>query len=378
MFIGIDGNEANVTNRVGSNVYAYQILKYFYSLLDSRSDLKFRIYLKSETVDDMPISKGNWEYHIFGPKPFWTQIALPNKLYFEKLGKNSPDIFFTPGHYAPRLCPIPNTISIMDLAFLNFPLEFLKKDLEKLKNWTKYSITKADHIFTISNFTKQDIIKRYSIKEEKITVTYPGDGTQKPKKPQDKSFQYLSIYFDLKKPYVLYIATLQPRKNHKTLIDAFSKIKKQGKFQDLKLVLTGKKGWLYEDLFTQVKNLNLEEDVIFTGFVSEWEKQELLRYANVFVMPSLYEGFGIPILEAMNSGVPVLASKVSSIPEIGDDTISYIENPKDSNEIEKKLINLLQLEELERNNLINSQKKQAAKFNWQNCGSLTLEKLLTL
>jgi glycosyltransferase involved in cell wall biosynthesis len=374
MKLGIDGNEANVENRVGSNVYAFQILRYLHKRSQESDENQYLIYLKNPPLPHMPKSGKNWNYLVFGPKKLWTQWRLPLKLLTQKVLNNAPDIFFTPGHYAPRFSPIPTVISIMDLAFLKFPNEFLRKDLNQLKAWTKYSAQKAAHIFTISNASKEDIKNFYKISPEKITVTYPA-ATIKEKNPQDKSYQHLSIYLDLKKPYLIYIGTLQPRKNLIRLIQAFSQVKIDEKYREHKLLIVGKKGWLFDEIFQKVKELNLENEVLFTGYVTEYEKEQLLKNAQLFILPSLYEGFGIPLLEAMKMGTPVLASHTSSLPEVGEDAISYIKNPESIEEIRENMLAMLQLTEEEKNEIIIKQKKQSQKFSWESCGQKTLETL---
>ncbi|NMB57329.1 glycosyltransferase family 4 protein [Candidatus Beckwithbacteria bacterium] len=374
MFIGIDGNEANLENRVGSNIYAYEILWQLYHLTKENKDLKFKIYLKEYFQTDFPKVDQAWNYEIFGPSILWTQWRLPLKLYQEKLGKSLPSLFFTPGHYAPRFSPIPTVVSIMDLAFLKFPNEFLSKDLNQLVAWTKYSVKNAKHIFAISEATKKDIIENYQITEDKITVTYLGfDYKKLEHDEQDESFQKFAINFDLQSKYLLYIGTLQPRKNLIRLIEAFAQMKKSEDYRKLKLIIVGKKGWLYENIFAKVKELGLSKEIIFTGFVSEYEKIQLLKHAYCLVLPSLYEGFGIPVLEAMTLGVLVLASHVSSLPEIGGEAIAYIEKPQSTENIYQSLIKMLQLTEDKRKDLIFKGKKQAQKISWEKCGKQTLE-----
>ena len=190
MLIGIDGNEANIKNRVGVGEYAFQVLKHLKKFqipptspeaprgktstsprFRGASKLQFQIYLKENPLPDLPKETEGWKYKVFGPKKFWTQFALPLNLY---LSRPRPDVFFTPSHYAPRFCPVPCVISIMDLSFLKFPEMFRKKDLFQLKHWTAYSVKRAVRILTISKATKDDIIRYYKVPEEKIVVTYLG------------------------------------------------------------------------------------------------------------------------------------------------------------------------------------------------------------
>ena len=305
----------------------------------------------------------------------YTQWRLPLELY---LSKNKPDVFFTPGHYAPRFSPIPTVISIMDLAFLRYPDQFKKRDLYQLINWTKYSVKNASHIFTISEFSKKEIIHFYNYPKEKITVTYPGVS-----KPKPISHEPRAKYNN----YFLYIGTLQPRKNLIRLIEAFKKVasppageagSQQPEASNLKLIIAGKKGWMYEDIFNKVKQLGLEDKVIFTGYVSEEEKQALLKNALALVLPSLYEGFGIPVIEAMQAGCPVIISRNSSLPEVGTDAVIYIKNPEKTDSIQKSMQKMVKLAPGEKNKLIEKGYKQTEKFSWENCAEKTLEILENL
>jgi len=161
--IGIDGNEANIEKKVGISEYSFEILKNFNELTNSKSketlkysNIKFQIYLKDKPRPDLPDESENWKYIMVKPRKLWTQLGLPIYLYTHL---PRPNIFFSPTHYAPRFSPIKTVISIMDLSFLRFPELFAKKDLYQLVNWTRYSAKNASKVFTISNASKNDIIK---------------------------------------------------------------------------------------------------------------------------------------------------------------------------------------------------------------------------
>lgn len=178
MIIGIDGNEANsvrpdINARVGVNQYAFGLLR---ALYETDEENTYHIYLSSPPRNDLLKERDNWEYRVIGPAKFWTQWRLPLELF---LKKPRPDVFFSPSHYAPRFSPVPTVISVMDLGFYRFPKQFRKKDLWQLKSWTEYSVRKAAHILAISESTKKDIIARYGVRPEKITVTYPGYDKEK-------------------------------------------------------------------------------------------------------------------------------------------------------------------------------------------------------
>ncbi len=293
MKIAVDGYEANVAQRLGSSQVAFELLRNL-EKIDRKNE--YLILLPAPPLGDLPKEREGWKYKILKPKRLWTQIALPLALY---TAKQKPDIFFSPTHYIPRFSPVKRVVTIFDLSFLHFPQMFKRSDLWKLKNWTKYSIKNADHIITISNFSKQDIIKQYKIDKKKITVAYPGF--------DQEIFHPMG---NKKDNYIIYIGTIQPRKNLVRLIEAVSRI------DNLKLVVVGKQGWKYEETLAAPKRFGVEDRVQFLGFVPTEQLSDLISSSLAFIQPSLYEGFGIPVVEAMACGVPVLVSNVSSLPEI--------------------------------------------------------------
>ncbi|MDQ3098564.1 MAG: glycosyltransferase family 4 protein [bacterium] len=367
MRIGIDGNEANVFDRVGSGMYAYQVLKHLYEL-DSWNE--YTIYLKHTPIRDMPEERKNWKYKVIGPEKLWTQFALPLRLFID--GKKL-DLFFSPGHYAPRFCPCKTVISVLDTAYLRFPEYFKKSDLIQLKSWSKYSIKKASHILTISESSKQDIVKYYGIEPHKVTVTYLGYDTEtfKPVEDQEKIRTVLDKY-GFKQPYILYLGTLQPRKNIVRLIQAFKDLISQDNYSHigLKLVIVGKKGWLYQEIFSEVKKLQLEDVVVFTGYITDDEKPAILSGAVLYTLPSLYEGFGIPVLEAMACGTPVVVSRISSLPEVVGEYGVLIDpyNIKSISDGLKLLVNDTTLRE----QMKQSGLKWVKQFDWMHTARTTL------
>lgn len=362
--IGIDGNEANVQNRVGIGEYSFELIKKFNEL--KRHDIKFQIYLKNIPRFDMPRESENWTYKIFGPNKLWTQIALPLNLYahFPR-----PDVFFTPSHYAPRFSPIPTAIAIMDLSYIYFPQLFAKSDLYQLKHWTAYSAKNANVIFTISESTRDDIIDEYKVSKDKVYITYPGIKSLQIHKT--KSMDELQKKFGIPKKFILFVGTIQPRKNIGMLIQAFSKIAE--KYKDVDLVIVGKKGWLFEPIFKLPQEISIESRVHFLDFVSDEDLAAFYKNAICFVLPSLYEGFGLPILEAMQHGCPVITSSVSSLPEAGGDAALYVD-PKDKDDIAKKIAELIENENL-RKELVKKGYMHLKKFSWEKSAKETLSVL---
>jgi glycosyltransferase involved in cell wall biosynthesis len=335
--------------------------------------------LKEKPLEDLPEETEGWKYKVFGPRKFWTQLALPLNLYWDR---PRPDVFFTPTHYAPRFCPVPSVVSIMDLSFLKFPKMFRKRDLAQLKSWTAYSVKKAIRVLTISQASKSDIISHYQVPEEKVVVTYPGtkiDTKILRYKDTKVNSEQLKAKYGIEGDYILYVGTLQPRKNLIRLIEAFKKLKTQNsklksKTKNLRLVICGKKGWLYDKIFREVKDLNLEKEVIFTGFVPDQDLPALYKGAKCFVLVSLYEGFGIPVLEALSFGCPVVISNISSLPEVGGEVVIKVD-PESVVDIARGITEVLGLSRQERQKLIEQGKKQAQKFSWEKCARETLRVL---
>ena len=215
--IAIDGREANVTNRVGSNVYAFEIITQIEKLLQNNEEVSVTVLLASEKIEDLPDSRKGWKYLVFGPSKFWTQWALPLHLY---VNQNRYDLLFTPGHYAPRMCPIPYISSVMDTAYLQYPEQFKKSDTLKLTNWTEYSVKNAQKVITISKFTREQVIEHYGRNPDDVIVAYPAATTQKIR-TLAKDKKRLFKKFTVSEPYFLFVGTLQPRKNLERLIEAF-------------------------------------------------------------------------------------------------------------------------------------------------------------
>ena len=365
MLIGVDGNEANIKKKVGSNIYAFEIL---HQLKKRDAKTEYLIYLKKKPKPDLPLQSKNWHYKILKPERLWTQFRLPLELLFSGL---KPSLFFSPGHYGPRFCPIPLIISIMDLAFLKFPEQFRKKDLYTLSSWTRHSVKMAKKILTISESTKKDIIRHYQIEPQKISVTYPGYNKKIFREIQDFSTIKKTLNkFGLNTQFIIFVGTLQPRKNIERLIEAFAEVI-NSQNHNLTLVIVGKKGWFYEPALQKPEELKIKEKVLFLDFISGQELSHLLNSALCFILPSLYEGFGLPVLEAMACGTPVVLSNTSSLPEIASNLGIYV-NPQSKEDIAKGLVKAIKIRkgkdyQFFKQKLIT----QAHKFSWDNCGEKT-------
>ena len=375
MLIGIDGNEANSKKRVGISEYAYQLLRQFSEFRIQNSE--FRIYLKDKPRNDLPDEATSWMYRVITPKRFWTQWRLPLDLYVHK---PRPDVFFSPTHYAPRFSPVPTVISIMDLSYLYFQDMFTTSDLYQLRRWTAYSVKRAKKILTISKSSKNDIMKEYKVPEDRVVVTYPGIKDSVTLSPHVYGMSQLQSKYQISENFILFVGTLQPRKNIARLIEAFAITLNNAennaelrKKKDLELVIIGKKGWLYEEILEAPEKFGVKERVKFLDSVGDEELAIFYQQALCYVLPSLYEGFGLPVLEAMQHGCPVITSKISSLPEAGGDAAIYVD-PGDVDDIAQKMMKLISDEAL-RKKLIEKGKKQVTKFSWEKTARETLKVL---
>ncbi len=298
----------------------------------------------------------------------WTQLWLPPRLFKDKL-----DALFVPLQTQPFLRPKMKTvITIHDIAFFEFPEYFTLKNRTLLYLFSSYGIRSADKIVTPSQSTKNDIINHYKVPEEKVIVTPFAFNKEifKPV-PEDFNSQEILEKYHIKKPYILFVGVLQPRKNVTRLVQAFNILKKKLQIPH-QLVLVSSKGWLYEDILKEIKKSPYKKDIIQTGNMPLSELPKLLWETEVFVLPSLYEGFGLPVLEALACGTPVVTSNNSSLPEVGGDAALYIENPKNETEIAEKILKVISNKDLQKE-MRRKGFEQAKKFSWRKCAKQVLK-----
>ena len=360
MIIGIDGNEANLKNRVGVNQYCFELLWGIQKLQDEwKSKHHVIVFLKNKPLEDLPYETENFEYKILPGNNVWILKKLTPYLLFSK---DKPDIFFSPSHYVPLTGLMPRICSIMDLGFLNFSTQFKKMTLWQLKMWSAYSIIVSKAIIAISNSTKQDIVRHFPFASKKTYVTHLAYDNQKYNiNVSEKDVRRIREKYSIVGDYILFLSTLKPSKNVDGLIDAYKEIIKD--FPQTKLVIAGKKGWMYESIYKKVEKLELRENIIFAGFVEENDKPAFFKGAKVFVLPSFWEGFGLDVLNALACGIPAVLSNVGSLPEVAGDAGIYVD-PKDVNSISEGVKKVLNMDEIEYNKLSNLGLRQIIKFSW--------------
>jgi glycosyltransferase involved in cell wall biosynthesis len=377
MIIAIDGNEANEQSRVGVGRYAFELLRSLYLCYKKHpkkyKQLQFRIYLPNIPHVDMPKETIWWKYFIVTPPRLTTFLGLPYRL---SVDMPKADVMFSPTHYIPRFTQIPRIMAIMDMSFIEFPKLFTTKDLYQLQQWTAWSVHHTSHIITISNFSKHAILKLYNLSESMVSVIYPGytimNGTI--------SIKEIQKLYGISKHYILSVGTLQPRKNYIRLIEAFSRFLDMynqpiGKVD---LVIIGKKGWMYEEIFQAPERFGVQHRVKFLDFVPDEHLPTFYKHALTFALPSLYEGFGLPVLEAMAHSCPIVISNVSSLPEIAQKAGVYVD-PNYPSDIARGLLTSVRQRNLKQGKYrINHGLKQVKKFSWEESAKKALSVLETI
>lgn len=362
----------------GTRVYLWQILKRLGVLAPAQD---FYLYHKNTFNSAFALPKYK-NYTIRHPQPFpmWTQTAFSHALYFDR-----PDVLWMPMQAMPFFTPknMRKVVTVHDLAFLKYPGTFPKEDEFKLRALTKLVVRKSNSIIAVSEHTKKDILHFYpGTPAEKIRVIYHGcdecffarasESTSTNLPTQERAIFKKN---DLKqKKYLLYVGAIQPRKDLLTLIRAFEQLKKYDKYSELQLVLAGERAWLWESTIDAIKKSSSKKDIIELGRVSFDNLVELYRQARVFVFPSKYEGFGIPILEAFASGVPVVAARNSCLTEIGGGAAEYFETGN-SEALSLALRDVLE-SPFRQGELIKKGKERVKYFTWERAARETLKVLL--
>lgn len=284
----------------------------------------------------------------------WEQFAQPRLL-----GKLKLDLLHSLAFVSPLLSHIPSIVTVYDLSFLHFPERFKTANRNYLRLFTRLSCQRARRVVAISENTRRDIVEQYQIPAERVDVVYPGlDERFKPLSPE--AIAEFRARKGLPERYIFYLGTIEPRKNLNTLIRAYARLLPG----NVKLVCAGGRGWMAEDVFQTVQELRLQRNVLFPGYVSREELPLWYNAAEVFVYPSSYEGFGLPVLEAMACGVPSITTHSSSLPEVAGDA-AYLLPPEDPTALADALSRLLE-SPAERTRLQARGPQQAEKFRWEN------------
>jgi glycosyltransferase involved in cell wall biosynthesis len=267
----------------------------------------------------------------------------------------------------PFACPVPSVVTVHDLAFIRFPNTFRAYNRTYLDFATRLSVKRASHILTVSEYIKHEVVHLLGVPAERVTVTYNA-AREHFRIPDGQVLAHFRQQKGLPERFVLYVGTLEPRKNLTTLLEAYVTVARE---QNVPLIVGGGKGWLYGPIFAQLERLGLREQVRFVGYIEEEELPLWYAAATAFAFPSIYEGFGMPPLEAMACGTPVVAAKSASLPEVVGDAGLLVE-PHDSTALADAIVRLLAEPEL-RSELRERGLRRSQTFTWQEAAERTLE-----
>lgn len=356
--IGIDASRAFLNQRTGIEEYSFQVIK---NLSDDLKDSPVVLYVRSGQSAALAEFTLPMEWKIKEIKwPFlWTQLGLSLEMWM-----NPVDVLFVPSHVVPFVHPKKTVVTVHGLECEFFPGGYSLWERLYMRWSIKASCRWAQKIVAVSENTKKDLVNFYKVPAEKVSVIYEGvisENTSRKEQVTNKTQSEKKT-----KPCLLFIGRLEARKNIIGIIKAFEILKEKYRIPH-QLILAGKFGYGKEEIKKHLSDSTYGSDISCPGFVSGKEKQELLRGADVFLFPSFYEGFGLPILEAQNAGVPVVTSDVSSMPKIAGNSALLID-PYKPEQIAEAVSGLISDKAL-RDGIIGKGHENVCRFSWDKCSS---------
>ena len=357
--IGVDASRTLPAHRTGTEQYSVALLR---ALMALDTPHRWRLYAPGPPPDEFTALPSHWQWRAMSFPRLWTHARLS----WEML-RHRPDVLFVPAHVVPLVHPRRIVVTIHDLGYLHFPAAHPAAARHYLDWSTRWSVRAAWRVIAVSEATRDDLVRMLGVRPNKITVVHHGVRPVMDVATDDAVRDALARH-TIAAPYVLVVGTVQPRKNLQRLIRAFRQVAAAGLPHTL--VIAGQRGWLMESIEDDVNANDLTDRVRFTGYVADADLPLLYRGADVFVLPSLYEGFGMPVLEALAYGVPVVASNTTSLPEIVGEAGLLID-PLDAEAIGDALVRALTDAAL-RERLMAAGPARAAKFSWERCARETL------
>lgn len=358
MIIGIDASRYSHESATGVEWYSWHIINALKGLVSEKDELVF--YSRGK-IDGLGT-------RVLPARRLWTLVALSREMC-----KNPPDVLFVPSHTLPPSLPKRSVIMIHDLAFKILPQAYTFFQRQHLHWSTKRAVKCASAIIVPSEATKTDLINFYNCLADKIVVIPHGFTPPRTVSVEvlenSEIFKYFGIDKSMK--YLLFVGRLESKKNLVNLVEAFAEFAKKN--PDFRLVLAGKRGVGFKKLLQRIDELDLMHKVIMPGYITEEEKSALYQHCRAFVFPSLYEGFGLPILEAFHYGKPVLTSNISSMPEVGGEAAYYVD-PHSVESIEKGLEVISKDDDYVRG-LVKSGTERLKNYSWEKAAQATLKVL---
>ncbi|MCA9364619.1 MAG: glycosyltransferase family 4 protein [Candidatus Moranbacteria bacterium] len=362
MKIGIDASRAFIQDRTGIEEYAYQVIKNMEGVL---ADDDVRLYIRGQQQE--VIKKINfperWEVRTLKARRLWTLGRLSIEM-----GIHSIDALFIPSHVVPPIRPKNTTVTIHGLEYEKCPEAYRPWERFYMRQAITHACKWAKKIIAVSQNTKKDLIKIYKVPEEKITVIYEGYETKWALNEKEtlsiKRNLFRKFAIDTDKPYYFFVGRIEKRKNIETIVKAFNICKKLYRIPHV-LVLAGAPGHGFQEIQKVITDSPFKSEIVQVGFVSAKEKEALFKEADVFVFPTIYEGFGLPILEAQSVGVPVITSNRSSMPEVAGKGALLV-NPQDEKTIARTM-HMLVAEQETRKKMVHKGRKNIERFSWKKC-----------
>lgn len=374
--IAIDASRLSATHRTGTERYSYEVI----AALARLDQFHHYVLYTNGIPADLPPLGANVRLRNIPLRRLWTHARLGPTTLIEQ-----PDVLFVPAHVVPLVAARPSVVTIHDLGYLAFPEAHTARRRLELDLTTRWSLRAAQQVIAISQATRADLIRTYGADPSRIQVVHHGLSTAF--QPVDDPAQVAATCarYNLLvpgtnqiRPYLLYLGTIQPRKNLVRLLDAFARalphLEQPGVSGPPLLVLAGQRGWLSDAIEQRVAEHDLGELVRFPGYVPDGDLNALLTGATAFLFPSLYEGFGMPVLEAMACGAPVLTSTSSALPEVAGDAALLV-NPTATEAMAAGIVQLVQDAPL-RSSLRERGFARAATFTWQATAQATQQILL--
>lgn len=364
MKIAVYANEIAQMGNCGVKTYSLEIIRHLLAI-----DGENEYFLHAQKDISQEIISDRAKFMVYGSKKkFWAFSAFGPRVI-----QDSPDAVFIPIQIFPFFIFRNNKpkiiVTVHDVAFLLFPDQFTYFKRKLLEFHTRRTVNFADKIIVPSEATKKDILHFYRIKEDKIAVIPHGFSKNLVKIAKNRDESVIRATNGC--PYILFVGSIQPRKNIVRLADAFALIKKDEKLKDLKLVICGGKGWMHEEIYARISENPYNKDIVLAGSVNDELLANYYKNAVCFVLSSLYEGFGLPVLEAMSFGLPVICGNNSSLSEIAGDAALMVD-AKSVQDIATKLRTLILSESLKAE-LSAKSLERAKAFTWEKAARETLE-----
>jgi len=356
MLIGIDGSRAFIRNRTGIEEYSYQTIKHLRDKLDGQQVV---LYVRKNQQVDFEIP-GNWKIKTIRWPRFWTQMGLSLEMLLHPVGA-----LFVPAHTAPWIHPKKTIVTVHGLEYEMIPQAYSGWARLYMRWSIKNSCRWAERVVSVSRNTKLDLVRLYGIPEDKIQVIYEGYDAEAQSRIQNrKTATGLELQIKNHKPFLLFIGRLEERKNILGIIRSFEMLKEKYAVPH-KLVLAGRGGYGFLEIEAHIKESAHRDDIIQLGFVKDEDKFGLISQADIFMFPTFYEGFGIPILEAQSVGVPVITSNVSSMPEVAGDSAVLVD-PSEPWYIAERAFELISNKKY-KDAAVEKGYENVKRFNWDEC-----------